>query len=229
MTSAAQTRPARRPRPQPSRKVSRGDLARLIAERLQTLGEPDLRRLAADLRIVGPNGAALPVEPRAAKRARGDKKGQVGRPAASAGDVRELSGGGVGPLVGVEEGQAGLDAVTVEDLSSDWASSELLGAGGTAARLAVARATLDNWRRAGKAIAFRKGLRNYLYPVRQFERFGPVEGLDRVLPHFASTEDAWEWLVTPNRSTSGEPPIERLRARRADEVARAAEGALDYA
>ena len=117
----------------------------------------------------------------------------------------------------------------MDDASSDWASSELLGAGETAARLDVARATLDNWRRAGKAVAFRKGVRNYLYPARQFDRFGPVEGLDRVLPHFATVEDAWEWLVTPNRHTGGEPPIERLRARRADEVARAAEGALDYA
>jgi len=30
---------------------------------------------------------------------------------------------------------------------------------------------------------------------------------------FSSSEPAWEWLVTPNRMTAGQAPIERLRAR----------------
>jgi hypothetical protein len=84
-------------------------------------------------------------------------------------------------------------------------------------------------RKANKIVALRKGLPNFLYPVRQFERRRPVPGLEQVLPFFASPEDAWEWLVTPNRMTEGKPPIERLRDGDVMMVTRAAEGALDYA
>jgi len=188
--------------------------------------------LAAELRITVPDGTALPTELETAKamhRERGARAQRLALSTDDHGGVRELSGSGVGQTIGLEEGRAGLDALTIEDTSSDWASSELLGAGETTARLEVARATLDNWRNAGKVVAFRKGVRNYVYPIRQFERFGPIEGLDRVLAQFPAAEDAWEWLVTPNCSTGGEPPIERLKAKQVDEVARAAEGALDYA
>jgi hypothetical protein len=75
----------------------------------------------------------------------------------------------------------------------------------------------------------RKGLRNFLYPLRQFDHFKPVEGLDSVAALFPSPEDAWEWLVAPNRMTDGEPPIEKLRSGKVQMVRNAAEGALDYA
>lgn len=104
----------------------------------------------------------------------------------------------------------------------------MLGAGDMAERLGVARTSLDNWRRAHKILAFRKGVRNYVYPVRQFERLAPLEGLDRVRACFGDDDTAWEWLVTPNRHTGDAAPIERLRKGKIDEVARAAEGALDY-
>jgi hypothetical protein len=116
----------------------------------------------------------------------------------------------------------------VDDEALDWAASDLYGAGDMAKILNVSRATLDNWRTANKVIAFRKGIRNYVYPARQFERFGPVEGLDQVLGYFSSPEGAWEWLVAPNRYTNNEPPLERLRAKHVNEVVRAAEGALDF-
>jgi len=56
-----------------------------------------------------------------------------------------------------------------------------------------------------------------------------LTGLDRVAALFASPEDAWEWLVAPNRMTDGEPPIEKLRDGKFQMVRNAAEGALDYA
>src|SRR4051794_35988683 len=169
------------------RRLSRVVLRRLIAQKVQTLGDADLRRLAAELRITVPDGTALPTELETAKamhRERGTRAQRLALSTDDHGGVRELSGSGVGQTIGLEEGRAGLDALTIEDTSSDWASSELLGAGETAARLEVARATLDNWRNAGKVVAFRKGVRNYVYPIRQFERFGPIEGLDRVLAQF---------------------------------------------
>jgi hypothetical protein len=98
-----------------------------------------------------------------------------------------------------------------------------------AARLQVPCATLESWRIANKVIAFLTENQDFAYPARQFEQSGPVEGIDRVLAHFPSPGEAWEWLVTPNRYTNDEPPIDRLRAKHVDEVARAAEGAQDFA
>ena len=114
-------------------------------------------------------------------------------------------------------------------VSSSWMESDFVGAGELAERLNISRGTLDNWRKAGKIIALRKGLRNFVYPLRQFERRRPVEGLDLVAAIFASPEEAWEWLVAPNRMTDGKPPIEVLRDGNVPAVTSAAEGAFDYA
>lgn len=142
--------------------------------------------------------------------------------------ARKIAGSGLGQILAEPEARARLDSLTVEDESDEWAATELLGAGETAARLGIARASLDNWRRANKILAFRKGVRNFVYPARQFGRKGPVEGLDRVRKHFDADDTAWEWLVTPNRFMGGGEPIEWLRKGKIDEVARAAEGAHDY-
>jgi len=142
--------------------------------------------------------------------------------------ARKLAGSGLGEVLSESEAKARLDTLTVDDESDEWAATELLGAGETAARLGIARASLDNWRRAHKILAFRKGVRNFVYPARQFARQGPLEGLDRVRRHFDADDTAWEWLVTPNRFTGGIEPIEWLRRGKVDDVAQAAEGALDY-
>ena len=39
-------------------------------------------------------------------------------------------------------------------------------------------------RKAGKIIALRKGLRNFVYPLRQFDHRRPAHGLDLVADHF---------------------------------------------
>lgn len=141
----------------------------------------------------------------------------------------EFAGEGVGELLSASAAQAALDRITVDEEATDWAQSELLGAGEVAERLDIARSTLDNWRRAGKALAFPKGVRNYIFPMAQFEGTRPVPGLDSVRKHFASDEDAWEWLVTPNRMTSNAMPLEWLRIGHDGDVTKAAEGSLDYA
>lgn len=141
--------------------------------------------------------------------------------------VRTLSGSGLGRVISAAQGKAQIDAISVEDDRDDQAS-EMLGAGEIASRLGVARTSLDNWRRAHKVLALRKGVRNYIFPLRQFERHAPVEGLDLVRMHFASDEVAWDWLITPNAHTDDTEPLEWLRAGKIVEVVRAAEGALDY-
>lgn len=140
-----------------------------------------------------------------------------------------LEGSGMGDVLSAKNGLVRLQASTVDDASTDWAETELLGAGELADRLGVARTSINNWRVAGKVVAFQKGVRNYVYPVRQFNDHAPIRGIEHVLRHFNTPEDAWEWLVTPNRITLGELPIERLRADKVDEVTRAAEGGLDFA
>jgi hypothetical protein len=147
---------------------------------------------------------------------------------AAGGRAVPVEGSGLGPLVSLEEGEARLDEITVDDDSTDWAASELLSATNLAERLQVSLATLDAWRTANRAIAFRNDAGEYIYPVRQFEGSGPIEGLERVAALFPLPDEAWEWLVTPCRYTNDEAPIDRLRSRHVDEVVRAAEGVCDF-
>ena len=139
-----------------------------------------------------------------------------------------MKGSGLGPLVSLEEGEALLDEITVDDDSTDWAASELLGTNGMAEKLGISEATLDLWRDGGTVIAFRKDAQEFVYPARQFEHSRPIEGLDRLAEYFPSPEEAWEWLVTPNLYTDSAAPIDRLQSGHIEEVVRAAEGANDY-
>lgn len=139
-----------------------------------------------------------------------------------------IMGSGLGPLVSLEEGEALLDEITVDDDSTDWTASELLSGPMLAERLQVSLATLDAWRTANKAIAFPSETGEYVYPVRQLDGTEPVDGLDRVVEFFSSPDEAWEWLVTPCRYTNDEAPIDRLRSKHTDEVVRAAQGVNDF-
>jgi hypothetical protein len=193
-------------------------LTRAIESRVERMDMAGLIELAATLKV--------PV-PATAKALRRREQKPLTR--SSGREETVLQGSGIGPVVSASEGSRLLDAITVDDESTDWAESDLVGAGELVQRLQISRGTLDNWRKANKIIALRKGLRNFLYPLRQFERRRPVEGLDLVAPFFASPEEAWEWLVAPNRMTDGKPPIEKLRDGDVPVVTSAAEGAFDYA
>jgi hypothetical protein len=201
----------------PSR-TDRTALAKAIESKVDKMPLADLLALASSLnvRVPAARQAKRRREPNNAER-------QV------APEERVLRGGGVGRVVSAAEGGRSLDAITVDVEATDWIESDVLGAGALVAWLSISRGTLDNWRKAGKILALRKGLRNFVYPTRQFYRSRPLEGLDLVAEHFASPEDAWEWLVAPNRMTGGKPPIEALREGGAPAVARAAAGAYDYA
>ena len=148
--------------------------------------------------------------------------------ATDAADVRKMAGSGLGEIISAAKGRSQLEAISVDDDGGQWAGTEMLGAGEMAALLGVARTSLDNWRRVHKILALRKGVRNYVYPTRQFDRRAPVGGIDRVRALFGDDETAWEWLVAPNRQTGDVEPIEWLRKGQVDTVVRAAQGALDY-
>lgn len=193
-------------------------LARAIESKVEKMPMADLLALASTLNV---------RVPAARQSKRRGEPAEAERRAVP--DDRVLRGSGVGPVVPAAEGGRLLDAITVDVASKDWIESDVLGAGALVAWLGISRGTLDNWRKAKKVLALRKGLRNFVYPTRQFCRSRPLEGLDLVAEHFAAPEDAWEWLVAPNRMTGGKPPIEALRDGEAPAVARAAAGAYDYA
>jgi hypothetical protein len=198
--------------------LTRAALTQAIERKVERMPLHDLVELASTLKV---------VVPAAAKTIRRREPKSVAPPATPGGRV--LQGSGAGPVVSAAEGGRLLDAITVEDETADWAESELVGAGALTQRLSIARGTLDNWRKVGKVVALRKGLRNFVYPVRQFERRRPVEGLDQVAEHFTSPEETWEWLVAPNRMTGGKAPIDALHAGDVKSVISAAAGACDYA
>ena len=197
---------------------ARAALTRAIEDKVEQMDMAGLLDLATALKVPVPAAVKAIC-------------GRVRKPVAphSADGSKVLQGSGIGPVVSAAEGSKLLDAITVDNESADWMESDFVGAGELAERLNISRGTLDNWRKAGKIIALRKGLRNFVYPLRQFERRRPVEGLDLVAPIFASPEEAWEWLVAPNRMTDGKPPIEVLRDGNVPAVTSAAEGAFDYA
>lgn len=195
----------------------RAVLMQAIEAKVHRLDMDALVRLAADLKVPLP------------KEGIGPQRQVAVAPAHTGGPTGHLLvGKGIGRVLPAGEGTRRIDQVTIDDESTDWAESELVGAGEVVSRLNVARATLDNWRKHNKVVALRKGLRNYVYPLRQFERRGPIGGLERVTPIFPSSEEAWEWLVTPNRMTGGKAPIDELQAGNVETVVSAAEGALDY-
>jgi len=196
---------------------ARASLTKAIGSKVERMDMIGLINLATTLKV--------PV-PAAAKTIRARERKSIGRISSRGGKV--LQGAGIGPVVSASEGNKLLDAITVDDHSADWVESDLVGAGELVKRLRISRGTLDNWRKAKKIVALRKGLRNFVYPLRQFERRRPVDGLDLVAPFFTSPEETWEWLVAPNRMTGDKPPIEALREGDVALVASAAEGALDY-
>lgn len=197
---------------------ARTALTKAIESKVERMDMAGLLELAIILNI--------PV-PASVKAVRRHDRKPATRPPMPKGKV--LQGSGIGPVVSAAEGGRRLDAITVDDESADWVESDLVGAGELVNRLNISRGTLDNWRKANKIIALRKGLRNFLYPLRQFERRRPVEGLDVIAPLFTSPEETWEWLVAPNRMTDGKPPIDKLRDGDVPVVKSAAEGAFDYA
>ena len=140
-----------------------------------------------------------------------------------------LAGGGRGALIDVEEGARRLDTITETVSPETWAESDLLGPEAMIQHLGVSRSTLHNWRRDGRVIALRKGLRNHVYPVRQFAGKAPLTGIAEVLAVMADPDEAWEWLVTPNTYTEGEPPLALLERGQVEAVRQAADSSLDFA
>jgi hypothetical protein len=141
----------------------------------------------------------------------------------------KLVGSGLGKRIGEAEGARRLDAITESVPPEAWADSDLLGPEAAAVQLGVSRSTLHNWRRDGRVIALRKGLRNHVFPARQFAGSAPLPGIADVLATMRDPDEAWEWLITPNAHTEGDAPLALLERGQVEAVRRAADSSLDFA
>jgi hypothetical protein len=184
----------------------------------------DVGRLAADLtRLAARPQVFLNVLSFA--RAMADEQGGGD----TAAPTLKLVGVGHGALIAKGEGARRLDDVAETVSPETWAQSALLGPEAMIEHLGVSRGTLHNWRRDGRVIALRKGLRNHVYPARQFAGKAPLAGIAEVLAVMGDPDEAWEWLVTPNTYTEGEPPLALLERGKVEAVQRAADSSLDFA
>jgi hypothetical protein len=191
---------------------------------LPRLKSEEMGRLAADLIHL----AARPqifLKVMSFARTLTDEPGHAGRRT----PALKLVGGGHGELIDVREGVRRLDSVAESAVPESWADSELLGPEAMIEHLGVSRSTLHNWRRDGRVISVRKGLRNHVYPVRQFAGKAPLAGIAEVLGVIGDGDETWEWLVTPNAYTEGKPPLTLLERGQVEVVQRAADSALDFA
>jgi len=160
-------------------------LTKAIESKIGRMDMAGLLALAATLKVPVPPSAKATH----AKATRVGERKPVTPPTTP--NDKVLRGSGIGPIVSAAAGGRLLDAITVDEDAADWVESDLVGAGELVTRLEIARGTLDNWGKANKIIALRKGLRNFLYPLRQFERRRPVQGLDVIAPLFTSPEETW--------------------------------------
>ena len=87
------------------------------------------------------------------------------------------------------------------------------------------RQSVHEWRKKGRIVGWQGAKRGYVYPARQFDRRGrPLDGLERIVPHFSDGYTAWIWLTTPRPSLNGTKPIILLGKGESDRVVTAAKG-----
>jgi hypothetical protein len=103
---------------------------------------------------------------------------------------------------------------------------ELLTSEELAARVGLkTRQSVHDWRRKGRIVGWQGAKRGYVFPASQFHQGGkPLDGLDRIVPHFSDGYTAWIWLNTPRPSLGGAKPIVLLGKGEGDRVVAAAEG-----
>ena len=149
-----------------------------------------------------------------------------------------LSSGRVSTFVGEEsdvETIAGAEAKRVDARESDRQMSSRLRPGGreellTSHELAQrvglkTRQSVHDWRKKGRIVGWQAAKRGYVFPAGQFDRRGrPLDGLERIVPHFSDGYTAWVWLTTPRPSLNGAKPIILLGRGESDRVAVAARG-----
>lgn len=87
------------------------------------------------------------------------------------------------------------------------------------------RQSVHDWLQKGRIIGWQGAKRGYVFPAGQFDGRGrPLDGLDRITPHFDDGYAAWIWLTTPRAAIGGATPLDLLRKGEFDQVAAAVIG-----
>lgn len=103
---------------------------------------------------------------------------------------------------------------------------QLLSSSELAARVGLkTRQSVHDWRKKGRIVGWEGAKRGYVFPEGQLDRHDrPLNGIERIVPHFSDGFVAWTWLTTPRPSLNGAKPIVLLRKGEGDQVAAAAAG-----
>lgn len=136
------------------------------------------------------------------------------------GDV-EVIEGAEPRLVGVEEADRRIAA-----RSRPARKEQLLTSDELAARVGLkTRQSVHDWLKKGRLIGWQSAKRGYVFPVGQLDDRGqPLNGLDRILAHFADGYAAWNWLMTPRPALDGATPLAVLRRGEVERAIAAAAG-----
>ncbi len=135
------------------------------------------------------------------------------------GAVEVSHGAPAGETIDRRDGLKRLAASAFPVTLEEWAGP-LAGSSELAARLGIARSTLQDWRRSGAVVGLLKGTRKHLFPLAQFVDGHPVEGLAPVLAIIGDPRTTWLWLTEPY--ARGGSPLEDLKRGRVAPVIDAA-------
>lgn len=131
-------------------------------------------------------------------------------PVAGKGTSATQRGVDFGELLTPEEGRKRLLAYSSRTPLEEWAG-ESVGAVELQRRLKIARSTLQEWREANVVVGLQKGVRNFVFPLAQFDDDGrPTPGLDEIVDLAGTPRAAWLWLVEP-RSENRPTYLDRLK------------------
>lgn len=133
-------------------------------------------------------------------------------------------GVGLGEKMTADEGQRRLSGYAGQLALEEWAGP-VAGSTELAARMGVARSTLQDWRRDGAVIGLLKGTRKHVFPLAQFVDGRPAPGIAETVAIVGEPRAAWLWLVESRKD--GGSPLEDLKRGRVKAVLDAAREDFD--
>lgn len=131
--------------------------------------------------------------------------------------VEEDSGEDLGDALGDEEAERRWHTLTIDVPVERWAGP-VLDAQGLCKRLKISPKLLDLWHKDGKVAGFSDDSGVALFPIAQFVRDAPINGLKQVFNEVGDARVAWLWLTQPVAGQEQGTPLEILKARGLDEL-----------
>lgn len=136
--------------------------------------------------------------------------------------VVESQGEGFGELLSEKEGRGRIEAYATPMKIEEWAGP-VAGPSEIERRYGTRRSTLHDWQKRGAIIGLLKGERKHVFPLAQLMDGRPIEGMSQITRIIENSRTAWLWLTRPHPETGRQPPLDRLKQGRIDEVVAAAQ------